>query len=60
MQFYEEMAVDNFETTRDEAWRQKTLATFKECFGDLEKLELEWRTYMRKLRTDVEVLAAKM
>lgn len=54
--FYEKMAVDQFETLRDDAWRAKTFATFKECFGDLELLELEWRRYMRELKTDDELL----
>ena len=41
-------------------WREKTFATFKECFGDLEKLELEWRRYMRDLKTSDELLAEKL
>jgi hypothetical protein len=59
IRFYKKMAVDTFDTTRDEAWRQKTLAAFKECFGDLEKLELEWRRYMRQLKTDLELIAER-
>jgi len=57
VEFYEKMAVDNFETSRDEAWQQKTMATFRECFGDLTKLENEWRRYMRQLKTDLELVA---
>ena len=60
IQFYRKMAVDNFETERDDAWREQTLATFKECFGDIEKLELEWRRYMRDLKTSDEILAEKL
>lgn len=30
---------------------------FDECFGDRTTLELEWRRYMRGLRTDIELLA---
>ncbi len=55
--FYGKMAVDDFETERDDAWRTKTFEAFKECFGDLELLELEWRRYMRDLRTDDEMIA---
>ncbi|MGV3485159.1 MAG: DUF1570 domain-containing protein [Planctomycetaceae bacterium] len=32
-------------------------AAFKEAFGDMASLELEWRRYMRTLRTDMELLA---
>lgn len=60
MKFYEKMAVDNFDTVRDEAWRKQTMAMFGECFGDLKKLELEWRSYMRDLKTDIELLAESM
>jgi hypothetical protein len=60
MKFYKKMAVDNFDTLRDDAWREKTFATFQECFGDLEKLELEWRRYMRDLKTSDELLAEKL
>ncbi len=55
--FYGKMAVDDFETDRDEAWRSKTIETFRDCFGDLEQLELEWRRYMRSLKTDLEQIA---
>ncbi len=57
IQFYGKMGVDNFDTPRDDEWRKKTLKTFAECFGDLESLELEWRTYMRHLKTDIEKIA---
>jgi Protein of unknown function (DUF1570) len=60
LQFYKKMAVDNFQTEHDDAWRAKTFDTFKACFGDLEQLELEWRDYMRQLRTADEELAAKL
>lgn len=60
MQFYTKMAVDDFETERNEAWRNKTLETFRACTGDLDAMELEWRTYMRSLRTDLEQIADKM
>ncbi len=60
MEFYKLMAKDDFETERNEAWRQKTLATFRECFGDLGTLEREWRSYMRTLKTDMEQLADKI
>ncbi|MGI9473902.1 MAG: DUF1570 domain-containing protein, partial [Rubripirellula sp.] len=60
MSFYEKMAVDHFETKRDEAWRQKTMETFRECLGDLDALEIEWRRYMRTLKTDLEKIAANM
>jgi hypothetical protein len=36
---------------------EKLLEIFDECFGDRVKLELEWRRYMRTLRTDIERLA---
>ncbi|TWU56863.1 hypothetical protein Poly51_27810 [Rubripirellula tenax] len=58
--FYKKMAVDDFKVERDDAWRDKTFATFKECFGDIETLELEWRRYMRDLKTDDELLADKL
>jgi hypothetical protein len=57
MQFYKQMAVDNFQTDRDDAWRTKTLDTFRDCFGDLDALHLEWRKYMRSLKTDLEKIA---
>lgn len=60
VEFYKKMAVDSFQTDRDDAWREKTLATFKECFGDTERLELEWRRYMRDLKTSDEILADKL
>jgi hypothetical protein len=60
LQFYKKMAVDNFDTPRDDAWREKTFTTFKECFGDVGALELEWRHYMRELRTSDELLAEKL
>ena len=60
IEFYKKMAVDSFETKRDEAWREKTLSTFKDCFGDLQKLDLEWRSYMRNLKTDEEILTDAM
>lgn len=34
------------------------METFRECFGDLEQLEMEWRKYMRQLRTDLELVAS--
>ena len=58
--FYKKMAVDTFDSERDDAWRSRTLATFKECFGDIETLELEWRRYMRSLKTSDELLAEKL
>lgn len=60
MKFYKMMAVDDFESPRDEAWRKKTLETFRECMGDLDALETEWRRYMRSLKTDLEQIAANM
>jgi hypothetical protein len=60
MKFYKEMGVDDFETVRDEAWRQKILTTFRQCIGDLDQLELEWRSYMRRLKTDIELLVDKL
>jgi len=60
IQFYEKMAVDNFETPRDDAWRAKTWGAFRECFGDVRQLELEWRRYMRDLKTSDERLADKL
>ncbi len=60
MKFYREMAVDDFEVKKDEAWRQQTLQTFRECFGDLDELESEWKRYMRSLKTDLELIADKM
>lgn len=60
MEFYKKMAVDTLESDRDQAWRDKVLATFRECFGDLEKLELEWRGYMRGLKTSDEELAKRL
>ena len=54
------MAVDDDETERDDAWREKTMNTFKECFGDTVKLEHEWRRYMRELRTSDELIAENM
>ncbi|MFK8111279.1 MAG: DUF1570 domain-containing protein [Rubripirellula sp.] len=60
MEFYEKMAVDSFETERDEAWRTKVMETFTECFGDIDKLELEWRRYMRDLKTASEELSARL
>jgi hypothetical protein len=60
IEFYKKMAVDDFETERDDAWREKTMNTFKECFGDVVQLELEWRRYMRDLRTSDELLADKL
>lgn len=32
------------------------LAEFKTVFGDLNALDIEWRRYMRQLKTDVERL----
>ena len=58
--FYKKMAVDDFKTPRDEAWRRKVLATFRECFGDLDNLEQEWRSYMRNLKTDLELIADEL
>lgn len=60
MEFYKKMAVDDFETERDDAWREKTFATFKDCFGDVQQLELEWRTYMRDIKTSDELLIEKL
>jgi hypothetical protein len=60
MEFYKKMAVDNFDTPRDDAWREKIFTTFKECFGDVQRLELEWRKYMRELKTSDELLAEKL
>jgi hypothetical protein len=57
LQFYSKMAVDDFETERNDAWRTKTMDTFRECFGDLDQLEVEWRKYMRALKTDLELVA---
>ncbi|EMI55464.1 DUF1570 domain-containing protein [Rhodopirellula sallentina] len=36
------------------------LKIFDDCFGDRTTLELEWRQYMRKLRTDTERLAEEL
>lgn len=36
---------------------ERLTAAFKETFGDTASLELEWRRYMRTLRTDMELLA---
>ncbi|TWU16804.1 DUF1570 domain-containing protein [Allorhodopirellula heiligendammensis] len=36
---------------------ENLLSVFDECFGDRTKLEMEWRRYMRTLRTDMERLA---
>lgn len=60
MQFYKKMAVDDFHTPRDQAWREKVLDTFAECFGDLDELEREWRSYMRDLKTDLELIADEL
>lgn len=43
MKFCKMMAMDDFDTPRDEAWRQKTFETFRECMGDLDALEIQWR-----------------
>jgi Protein of unknown function (DUF1570) len=59
VQFYREMATDTEDTERDDQWRNKLLATFVECFGDMDALELEWQRYMRNLRTDRESLMQK-
>jgi hypothetical protein len=56
IKFYRQMATDTEDTQRDDQWRNKLLATFVECFGDMETLELEWKRYMRELRTDRELL----
>ena len=60
LEFYKRMAVDTLETPHDDAWRAKTLSTFKDCFGDLNRLESQWRAYMRGLRTDLEKIRHKM
>jgi hypothetical protein len=41
------------------AQSEKLLAAFQECFGDLASLELEWRRYMRTLKTDIELLMSE-
>jgi hypothetical protein len=35
---------------------EKLLAIFDQSFGDRVKLELEWRRYMRSLKTDIETM----
>lgn len=57
VEFYRRMATDEQDTVRDDRWRNKLLATFVECFGDMQTLEMEWRRYMRTLRTDRELMA---
>jgi hypothetical protein len=54
------LAVDDFQTKRDEAWRRKIMDTFRDCFGDVDALETEWRSYMRKLKTDLEILQERI
>ncbi len=47
----------------EEIWKARAntlLEIFDECFGDRTQLELEWRRYMRGLRTDTERLAEEM
>ncbi len=39
---------------------EKLVALFDETFGDRTTLELEWRRYMRQLRTDTERLVEEM
>ncbi len=60
IEFYKQMAVDSFQTSRDQAWRNKVLDAFRECFGDLDQLELQWRQYMRELKTDLELIADEL
>jgi len=38
---------------------EKLLAAFNDSFGDIESLEIEWRRYVRALRTDMQTLTEK-
>ncbi|WP_231603738.1 DUF1570 domain-containing protein [Neorhodopirellula pilleata] len=56
MRFYKRVG----ELDKDESPQERSddlLKIFDECFGDRTTLELEWRRYMRGLRTDIERLA---
>ncbi len=57
MKFYEKTHVVSDETTTIKEKSERLTAAFKESFGDVAGLELEWRRYMRSLRTDMELLA---
>lgn len=58
MEFYKQV----FELPKEleeepEEKAQRLLAVFDEVFGDRATLELEWRRYMRTLKTDLEIYA---
>ena len=57
VKFYK--ATHDLEESEEETVKErseKLLAKFKEVFPDLPSLELEWRRYMRGLKTDMEIL----
>lgn len=65
MAFYKrlgELEKDEGDLTMEvfQARSESLVKIFDECFGDRTTLELEWRRYMRNLRTDVERLAEEM
>ncbi len=56
IQFYRKtQEISNELTNRERA--EKLVAAFDETIGDRVTLELEWRRYMRNLKTDIERLA---
>tara|TARA_R110002073_G_scaffold229127_2_gene389953 strand:+ start:265 stop:1761 length:1497 start_codon:yes stop_codon:yes gene_type:complete len=63
IKFYREIQNIDIEVTDAETLKakaEKLVSTFDECFGDRTTLELEWRRYMRSLRTDMERLAEEI
>lgn len=58
MTFYKEIQELEIELTAETVKQRgdEMLAIFDECFGDRAALELEWRRYMRTLKTDMERL----
>jgi hypothetical protein len=59
MRYYREIRSTPSDATLQEKGKY-LLDTFDEVFGDRTKLELEWRRYMRTLKTDIERLAEDM
>jgi len=57
MKFYDRAHQVGDNETPPSEMADKLLAAFDETFGDRTSLELEWRRYMRGLRTDMELLA---
>ncbi|MCM2370990.1 DUF1570 domain-containing protein [Aporhodopirellula aestuarii] len=64
MKFYKRVGqLKREDELTEEIWKARAntlLEIFDECFGDRTTLELEWRRYMRGLKTDTERLAEEM